>query len=99
MLQIRKGGPRDLERFYPMFEVDFDRKELLPKLSLHTAVSRGDAELLILGYTPPEDAALLTEYRLTQALVSREYADALADAAVSSSRAAVFITAALTSPV
>ena len=40
-----------------------------------------DAELLILGYTPPEDAALLTEYRLTQALVSREYADALADAA------------------
>ncbi len=40
-----------------------------------------DAELLILGYTPPEDASLLTAHRLTQALVSREYADALADAA------------------
>ncbi len=40
-----------------------------------------DAELLILGYTPPEDAELLTEYRLTQALVSREYAEALAKAA------------------
>ena len=40
-----------------------------------------EAELLILGYTPVEDAALLSAYRLTQALVSREYADALADAA------------------
>ncbi len=40
-----------------------------------------DAELLILGYTPAEDAPLLSEYRLTQALVSREHANALAAAA------------------
>ncbi len=40
-----------------------------------------DTELLILGYTPVEDAPLLSAYRLTQALVSREYADALAEAA------------------
>ena len=40
-----------------------------------------EAELLILGYTPVEMAGLLSEYRLTQALVSREYADALARAA------------------
>ena len=62
MLQIRKGGHRGLERFYPMFEVDFDRKELLPKLSLHTAVSRGDAELLILF---DEESKLELGYALT----------------------------------
>ena len=39
------------------------------------------APILILGYTPVEDAPLLSAYRLTQALVSREYADALAEAA------------------
>ena len=37
-----------------------------------------DAQILILGYTPPEDAPLLSRHRLTQALVSREYAEALA---------------------
>lgn len=47
MLQIRKGGHRDLERFYSMFEVDFDEKELLPKLSIHMAITKGDMELLI----------------------------------------------------
>ena len=40
-----------------------------------------DAELLILGYTPVEMAPLLSGHRLTQTLVSREYAEALADAA------------------
>lgn len=62
MLQIRKGGHRDLERFYPMFEVDFDEKELLPKLSLHTALSKGDAELLIVY---DEDSKLELGYALT----------------------------------
>ena len=33
-----------------------------------------DAELLILGYTPAEDAPLLSQYRLTQAIVSRAMA-------------------------
>ena len=40
-----------------------------------------EAEILILGWTPVEDAALLSRYRLTQALVSRAYAEALAAAA------------------
>ena len=62
MLQIRKGGHRDLERFYPMFEVDFHEKELLPKLSLHTALSKGDAELLIVY---DEDSKLELGYALT----------------------------------
>ena len=47
MLQVKKGGHRDLERYYSMFEVDFDAKELLPKLSIHLAMSKGDLELLI----------------------------------------------------
>lgn len=62
MLQIRKGGHRDLERWYNMFEVDFDEKELLPKLGLHGAISRGDAELLIVY---DEDSKLELAYALT----------------------------------
>ena len=47
MLIVKKGGHRDLERYYSMFEIDFDRKELLPKLAIHRAISRGDQELLL----------------------------------------------------
>ena len=61
MLNIRKGGHRDLERWYNMFEVDFDERELLPKLGLHTAISKGDAELLIIY---DEDSKLELAYAL-----------------------------------
>ena len=47
MLNVRKGGHRDLERYYSLMEIDFDQKELLPRLSIHRALSRGDQELLI----------------------------------------------------
>jgi len=47
MLTVKKGGHRDLERYYSMFEIDFDQKELLPKLAIHRAISRGDQELLL----------------------------------------------------
>ena len=36
------------------------------------------AHILILGYTDPVDAPLLSEYRLTQTLLSREFAETLA---------------------
>jgi GNAT superfamily N-acetyltransferase len=62
MLQIRKGGHRDLERWYSMFEIDFDQKELLPKLALHRALSKGDAELLIVY---DEESRLELAYALT----------------------------------
>lgn len=62
MLQIRKGGHKDLERYYTLFEVDFDEKELLPKLGLHTAISKGDAELLIVY---DEESKLELGYALT----------------------------------
>ena len=62
MLQIRKGGHRDLERYYTLFEVDFDEKELLPKLALHAAITKGNAELLIVY---DEESRLELGYALT----------------------------------
>ncbi len=47
MLEIRKGGHRDLEKYYALMEVDFDEKELLSKLSIHRAMMNGAMELLI----------------------------------------------------
>ena len=47
MLTLRKGGHRDLERYYGLMEVDFDSEELIGKLAIHRAISRGDQELLI----------------------------------------------------
>ena len=47
MLTVKTGGHRDLERYYSLFEIDFERGELLPKLSVHRALSRGDQELLL----------------------------------------------------
>ena len=48
MLNIRKGNHRDLERFYSLMELDFDKKELLPKLAIHKAMLNGTQELLIM---------------------------------------------------
>ncbi len=47
MLNVRKGGHVELERFYSAMEIDFDEKELLGKWSIHRAMSAGDQELLI----------------------------------------------------
>ena len=61
MLMLRKGGHRDLERYYGLMEIDFDSEELLGKLALHRAISRGDAELLI-AYD--EESSLEVAYAL-----------------------------------
>ena len=47
MLTLRKGGHRDLERYYGLMEVDFDSEELIGKLAIHRAISKGEMELLI----------------------------------------------------
>ena len=47
-------------------------------IALRKAKVKG--EILILGYTPPEDFAILARYRLTQTVVDYEYAEKLADA-------------------
>lgn len=61
MLMLRKGGHRDLEHYYGLMEIDFDSEELLGKLALHRAISRGDAELLI-AYD--EESSLEVAYAL-----------------------------------
>ena len=47
MLALRTGGHRQLERLYSAFELDFDRRELLPKSSIHKAMMAEDQELLV----------------------------------------------------
>ena len=48
MLKLRIGTHRDLEKYYLAFRNDFDEKELLPKLSIHKAMLKGDMELCII---------------------------------------------------
>ena len=48
MLTIRKGNHTDLNKFYNMFEIDFDSEELISKLSLHKGMMNGSVELLIM---------------------------------------------------
>ena len=45
-LILRKCGHRELEHYYSLFEVDFDKKEILPRLGVHKAMLKGDMELL-----------------------------------------------------
>jgi len=40
-----------------------------------------DKSILVLSYTPPEEAAMLAQYHITQTVVSSEHAQALSDAA------------------
>lgn len=48
MLSLRKGNHKDLERFYALMELDFDKKELISKLAIHKAMMNGSQELLIM---------------------------------------------------
>ena len=47
MINIRKVGHKDLERYYPAMEMDFDSEELISKLLLHKAMMSGEAELMV----------------------------------------------------
>lgn len=60
-MELRKGGHRDLERYYQLMEIDFDSEELIPKLLLHRALSSGAVELLIAS---DEQSGLETGYAL-----------------------------------
>ena len=48
MLTLIKLGHRDLERYYPLMETDFDSEELLGKLAIHKGMLNGSIELLAL---------------------------------------------------
>lgn len=46
MLSIRKCGHKELERYYQLFEMDFDSEEILPKIAVHKALMNGSFELI-----------------------------------------------------
>ena len=46
MLTLRECGHRDMEHVWSLFDLDFDKKELLPRLGVHKAMLKGDMELL-----------------------------------------------------
>ena len=48
MLSIRKGGHKDLERYYTLIEMDYDSEELLGRLNIHKAMIDGEQELNII---------------------------------------------------
>ena len=47
MLKLRKGGHKDLEKYYGLMEIDFDSEELFSKLTIHKAMLNGEQELVI----------------------------------------------------
>ena len=48
MLKLEKVGHRELERYYPLLETDFDSEELLGRLAIHTGMMNGSIEFLVL---------------------------------------------------
>ncbi len=46
MLILQKAGHRDLERYYPLFETDFDSEELVGKLAIHRDMMNGSIDFL-----------------------------------------------------
>ena len=48
MLILQKSGHRDLERYYPLLETDFDSEELVGKLALHRGIMNGTIDFLTL---------------------------------------------------
>ena len=63
MLNIKKGGHRDLERYFTLIEMDFDSEELLPKIAIHKGMMNGSLELLI-AYD--EDSGMDAGYALVE---------------------------------
>ena len=47
MLEIKKAGHRELERYYSLLRMHYDEKELLPKMAIHKAMLRGEQEFLL----------------------------------------------------
>ena len=46
MLTLQKAGHRDLERYYPLLETDFDSEELLGRLTIHRGMMNGSIDFL-----------------------------------------------------
>ena len=62
MLQLIKVGHRELERYYPLLETDFDSEELLPRIAVHRGMMNGSIEFLVLR---EEESGMDAGYALT----------------------------------
>lgn len=56
-MKLRKAGHMDLERYYSLMEIDFDKRELISKAAIHKGLITGNMELLILTDDSGMDAA------------------------------------------
>ena len=47
MLKLIKSGHREMQRYYPLIETDFDSEELIGRLAMHKGISNGSIEFLV----------------------------------------------------
>ena len=48
MLKLIKAGHREMQRYYPVLETDFDSEELIGRLPMHLGISNGSIDFLLL---------------------------------------------------
>ena len=48
MLKLIKAGHREMQRYYPLLETDFDSEELIGRLAMHKGISNGSMDFLVL---------------------------------------------------
>lgn len=47
MLKLIKVGHREIQRYYPLLEIDFDSDELIGRLPIHKGISNGSIDFLV----------------------------------------------------
>ena len=47
MLKLIKVGHREMQRYYPLLETDFDSEELIGRLAMHKGISNGSIDFLV----------------------------------------------------
>ena len=48
MLKLIRVGHREMQRYYPLMEIDFDSEELIGRLAMHKGISNGSIDFLVL---------------------------------------------------
>ena len=48
MLKLIKAGHREMQRYYPVLETDFDSEELIGRIPMHLGISNGSIDFLLL---------------------------------------------------
>ena len=47
MLKLIRAGHREMQRYYPLMETDFDSEELIGRLAMHKGISNGSIDFLV----------------------------------------------------